>query len=188
MLIGYARVSTHEQNLDLQLDALEAAGCKAEHIFSDKISTRKASTEREGLDKAMTILREGDTLIVWRLDRFGRTLRELIDLVNGLGDKGIGFKSLNENIDTSTVGGKLIFHIFGALAEFERELIKERTNAGLQAARARGRLGGRPKALDPKKIERLRSLYNSQDVPIDELLEMFKISRGTLYKYIGEKH
>jgi DNA invertase Pin-like site-specific DNA recombinase len=189
MLIGYARVSTHEQNLDLQLDALVAAGCESEYIFTDKISTRKASSEREGLDKAMSIARAGDTIIVWRLDRFGRTLRELIDLVNGLGERGIGFKSLTENIDTTTVGGKLVFHIFAALAEFERDLIKERTNAGLQAARARGRLGGRPKAItDPKKIARLKAMYDSHEYPIEELLEMFQISRGTLYAYIRNRH
>jgi DNA invertase Pin-like site-specific DNA recombinase len=188
MLIGYARVSTNEQNLDLQLDALAAAGCKPEYTFTDKISTRKASTERGGLEKVMNTLREGDILVVWRLDRFGRTLRELIDLVNGLGDRGVGFRSLTENIDTNTVGGKLIFHIFGALAEFERDLIKERTNAGLTAARARGRRGGRPRAItDQKKLDRLYSLYDSKEVKIGELLSMFDISKATLYKYLDAR-
>lgn len=187
MLVGYARVSTHEQNLDLQLDALQAAGCSAEYTFTDKISTRKSSSEREGLEKAMNLLRDGDTLVVWRLDRLGRTLRELIDLVNSLGAKGVGFKSITESIDTTTINGKLIFHIFGSLAEFERDLIKERTTAGLQAARARGRLGGRPKTLDAKKIERLQKMYDSKQYQIGELLEMFSISRGTLYKYVGKK-
>ncbi|HEX6461675.1 MAG TPA: recombinase family protein [Candidatus Saccharimonadales bacterium] len=158
------------------------------YTFTDKISTRKDSGEREGLEKAMSLLRKGDTLVVWRLDRLGRTLRELIDLVNGLGDKGIGFKSLTESIDTTTPNGKLVFHIFGALAEFERDLIKERTTAGLAAARARGRKGGRPKAItDPKKLACLYALYDSKEVEISELLTMFDISRGTLYKYLEKR-
>src|SRR5258707_723528 len=142
MLVGYARVSTEDQTLDLQKDALTKAGCR--RIFTDVASG--ASTERKGLDQALDHLREGDTLAVWRLDRLGRSLPHLIETVTTLEGRGIGFKSLTESIDTTTSGGKLIFHIFGALAEFERNLIKERTQAGLEAARARGHLGGRPKA------------------------------------------
>jgi DNA invertase Pin-like site-specific DNA recombinase len=141
MLIGYARVSTQEQTLNLQRDALEKAGCNK--IFTDTASGAK--TERIGLEEALSYVRKGDTLIVWRLDRLGRSLPHLITTMTDLEERGIGFKSLTENIDTTTSGGKLIFHIFGALAEFERNLIRERTQAGLLAARARGRRGGRPK-------------------------------------------
>jgi DNA invertase Pin-like site-specific DNA recombinase len=143
MLIGYARVSTEDQNLDLQRDALKQAGC--EQIYTDRVSGTKA--ERKGLTEALSHLRSGDTLVVWRLDRLGRSLRHLIDTVTDLQEREIGFKSLQESIDTTTSGGKLVFHIFGALAEFEREIIRERTKAGLTAARARGKSGGRPKAL-----------------------------------------
>src|ERR671922_1848540 len=143
MLIGYARVSTHDQTLNLQQDALQKAGCNK--IFTDTASGAK--TERKGLEQALAYIRKGDTLVVWRLDRLGRSLPHLITTMTDLEERGIGFKSLTENIDTTTSGGKLIFHIFGALAEFERNLIKERTQAGLAAARTRGRNGGRPKAL-----------------------------------------
>ena len=149
MKIGYARVSTYEQNLDLQTDALEKAGC--EQVFHDQISGAK--TKRPGFDEALSYLRSGNILVVWRLDRLSRSLKHLIETVNLLEEKGIGFQSLQESIDTTTSGGKLIFHIFGALAEFERNLIRERTQAGLAAARARGRKGGRPKSLDKKKRE-----------------------------------
>src|SRR3954467_11403085 len=149
MLIGYARISTQDQNLDLQRDALTKAGC--EQIYTDRVSGTKAS--RPGLTEALSHLRSGDTLVVWRLDRLGRSLRHLIDTVTGLQERGIGFKSLQESIDPTTSGGKLVFHIFGALAEFEREIIRERTNAGLQAARARGRNGGRTKELTKKQIK-----------------------------------
>jgi len=157
MLIGYARVSTQDQTLDLQTDALARTGC--EKIFRDTTSGAKA--ERPSLQEAMGHLRAGDTLVLWRLDRLGRTLKHLIATIIDLNDKGKGFKSLQENMDTTTSGGKLIFHIFGALAEFEREVIKGCTNAGLQAARARGRLGGRQKiqTIDPKKIALARKLY-----------------------------
>ena len=147
MLVGYARVSTHEQNLSLQVDALTQAGC--EKIFEDKISGIKA--ERPGLNAALEFVRKGDTLVVWRLDRLGRSLKHLIETVADLEGRGIGLRSLQEAIDTTTAGGRLVFQIFGALAEFERNLIRERTLAGLQAARARGRKGGRPKALDETK-------------------------------------
>lgn len=190
MLISYARVSTNEQNLNLQLDAFIKAGCDPKYTYTDKISTSKPSTARGGLEQAMSQLREGDTLVVWRLDRLGRTLKELIELITDLGNRGIGFKSLTENIDTTTSGGMLIFHIFGALAQFEREIIKERTNAGLAAARARGRLGGRPKAKglnDPKKLQRLYSVYDSKEYQIKDICEMMGISRATLYKYVAER-
>src|SRR5215213_8415419 len=159
MQIGYARVSTDDQNLDLQRDALEKAGC--ERIFTDRVTGTKA--ERKGLTEALSHLRSGDTLIVWRLDRLGRSLRHLIDTVTDLQERGIGFKSLQESIDTTTSGGKLVFHIFGALAEFEREIIRERTQAGLTAARSRGKTGGRPKALTEKQVQMLRNLAANPD-------------------------
>src|SRR5205807_6761195 len=151
--------------------------------------TTGAKFERPGLQDAMNHLREGDTLVVWRLDRLGRSLKHLIATITDLNDKGIGFKSLQENMDTTTSGGKLIFHIFGALAEFEREVIRERTNAGLQAARARGRLGGRPKiqTKDPKKIALARKLYDDQDMTVQEIREQLHISKTTLYRYVGKK-
>ena len=152
MLIGYARVSTHDQTLTLQKDALLKAGVTC--IYEDIITG--STIERPGLEKALGFLRSGDTLVVWRLDRLGRSLKHLIDTIALLNSRGIGFKSLTENIDTTTSGGKLIFHIFGALAGFERDIIRERTQAGLLAARARGRLGGRPKAPtlnSPKKVQ-----------------------------------
>lgn len=138
MLIGYARVSTHEQSLSLQLDALRKAGCRK--VFDDKVSG--AGSERSGLKAALEYAREGDTLLVWRLDRLGRSLKDLIETIGDLEKRGVGFRSLQESIDTTTSGGRLIFHVFGALAEFERNLIRERTRAGLEAARARGRKGG----------------------------------------------
>ena len=182
MLIGYARVSTTDQTLDLQEDALEKAGC--ERIFTDTASGAKA--ERAGLDEAISHLREGDTLVVWRLDRLGRSLNHLIETITGLQSRKIGFKSLTESIDTTTSGGKLIFHIFGALAEFERDIIRERTQAGLTAARARGRKGGRPKALTAKTAQQLQTLYNDKTNTIDEICRTLKISRATLYRYISK--
>ena len=179
MLIGYARVSTHDQNLDLQKDALNHAGCQ--RLFTDVISGSKA--EREGLHEAIRYLREGDILVVWKLDRLGRSLKHLIEIINDLNNRGIGFKSLQENIDTTTSGGKLIFHIFGALAEFEKDIIRERTKAGLASARARGRLGGRPKKMDEKKIEMAKKLINDPNNSIEEICKMFNISRATLYRY-----
>src|SRR5712691_435706 len=158
MLIGYARVSTNEQNLDLQRDALKKAGVSAKNVFTDKITGTKE--ERPGLEQALSHLREGDTLVVWRLDRLGRSLKHLIETVSKLQQQGVAFKSITENIDTSTVTGQLVFHIFGALAEFERNLIKERTMAGLEAARARGRKGGRPKLnTSLSKVAMARKLY-----------------------------
>ena len=180
MLIGYARVSTQEQNLDLQKDALEGAGC--ERIYSDQVS---GSTERrQELDTALEMLREGDTLVVWRLDRLGRSLKRLIELIGDLEERGIGFKSLQESIDTTSSSGRLVFHVFGALAEFERNLIRERTRAGLDAARARGRKGGRPKKLDAKKQALAVKLYQEKQHSMKELCQMFGISKPTLYDYV----
>jgi DNA invertase Pin-like site-specific DNA recombinase len=184
MLIGYARVSTQDQTLDLQTDALTRAG--REKIFTDTMSG--ATSERPGLQDAMTHLRAGDTLVVWRLDRLGRTLKQLIATITDLSDHRIGFKSLQENMDTTTSGGKLIFHIFGALAEFEREVIRERTKAGLQAARARGRLGGRPTLLsfDPKTVALAKKLYADRSLPVQEICATLHIGRSTLYRYLRD--
>jgi len=180
MLIGYARVSTNDQNLDLQVDALRAAGC--EQIFTDAISGSKA--DRPGLNQALTMLREGDTLVVWQLSRLGRSLKHLIDTVQGLEDRGVGFKSLNEGLDTTTNGGKLVFHIFGALAEFERSLIQERTKAGLESARARGRVGGRPKKLDDKKVAMARRMLEDPQETIGNVADVLGVSRSTLHRYL----
>jgi DNA invertase Pin-like site-specific DNA recombinase len=179
MLIGYARVSTQEQTLNLQKDALEKAGCNK--IFTDTASGAK--TERIGLDDAFNYVRKGDTLVVWRLDRLGRSLPHLITTMTDLEERGIGFKSLTENIDTTTSGGKLIFHIFGALAEFERNLIRERTQAGLTAARARGKKGGRPKVITVQKRSIAQELYDT-DHPILDICRTLKISRASLYRAI----
>lgn len=183
MLVGYARVSTQEQTLDLQKDALEKIGCSK--IFTDVISGAKE--ERKGLDEALSYVRVGDTLVVWRLDRFGRSLKHLIETIADLNNRKIGFKSIQENIDTTTSGGKLIFHIFGALAEFERDIIREKTNAGLQAARARGRKGGRPKALTDKKAAMAQELYNNKQNSISDICKTLDISRATLYRYVKLK-
>ena len=184
MLIGYARVSTHDQTLALQQDALQQAGCSK--IFTDTASGVKA--ERKGLDEALAYVRKGDTLVVWRLDRLGRSLPHLITTMTALEGQGIGFKSLTENIDTTTSGGKLIFHIFGALAEFERNLIRERTTAGLMTARTRGRLGGRPKALTGKQLSIAQDLYEKRH-PIAEICRTLKVSKATLYRALktGER-
>src|SRR5438128_12564012 len=183
MLIGYARVSTTDQTLDLQKDALEKLGCNK--IFTDTISG--AATERKGLDAALAYVREGDSLVVWRLDRLGRSLKHLIETITNLNNKKIGFQSITENIDTTTSGGKLIFHIFGALAEFERDIIRERTKAGLQAARARGRKGGQPKALTPKQARIAQALYDDKTNAISDICKTLNISRATLYRYINVK-
>jgi len=183
MKIGYARVSTHDQNLDLQKDALEKAGC--EKIFVDEISGTVA--KRDGLEKAKEILRKDDVLIVWRLDRLGRSIRDLIDWVTRLEEEGIGFKSLQESIDTTTSSGKLVFHIFAALAEFERNLIRERTNAGLAAARARGRLGGRKKSLSARERKRAVETYQRKNHTVQQICEMMNITKPTLYAYIKEE-
>ncbi len=183
MLIGYERVSTQEQTLDLQQDALAKAGCA--RIFTDTVSGAKwTKQERAGLSEALEFIREGDTLVVWKLDRLGRSLKHLIETVTMLAEQGIGFKSLTEQIDTTTSGGKLIFHVFGALAEFERDLIRERTQAGLTAARARGRQGGRPNRLDEKKIKVLHALYADKGNTIEDILSTLNISKSTLYRHV----
>jgi DNA invertase Pin-like site-specific DNA recombinase len=186
MLIGYARVSTTEQNLDLQLDALRKAGCTDTHIFTDKITGTKQ--ERPGLNEALSHLRPGDTLIVWRLDRLARSLTHLIETVNHLASQQIAFRSVTENIDTSSATGQLIFHIFGALSEFERNLIKERTIAGLAAARARGKSGGRPKR-SPKasKVTLAKKLDAERTSSVDDICRILGISRATFYRYIKEE-
>lgn len=182
MLIGYARVSTQDQNLDAQLDALTAVGC--ERTFTDKASGAKA--ERPGLTEAMNHLRKGDTLVVWKLDRLGRSLIHLVETVQELGRRKVGFRSLQESIDTTTSGGKLIFHIFASLAEFERDIIRERTRVGLTAARARGRMGGRPKGLDAKRVEQARRLHADKENSIEDICKMMGIGRSTLYRYLSE--
>src|SRR3712207_507576 len=178
--VGYARVSTQDQTLDLQLDALKKAGCIK--IFTDTASGAKS--ERKGLHEALGYVRENDVLVVWRLDRLGRSLKDLVDIISKLDARKIGFKSLTENIDTTTSRGKLIFHIFGALAEFERNLIRKRTNAGLTAARMRGIKGGRPKSLTEKKVEMARKLYADKSNSIEEICKMLGISRMTLWRYV----
>src|SRR6187455_3040221 len=179
MLLGYARVSTHDQTLALQQDALTQAGC--ERLFTDTASGAKA--DRPGLEEALSHIRSGDTLVVWKLDRLGRSLPHLIEMIARLQERGIGFKSLTEQIDTTTSGGKLIFHVFGALAEFERDLIRERTHAGLAAARARGRRGGRPKKLATvQQVAAARALYEDRQTDIDTICATLGISRATLYR------
>lgn len=182
MKIGYARVSTPDQNLDLQQDALKQAGC--EKIIVDQITGSVA--KRPGLDKVKELMRQGDTLVVWRLDRLGRSLRDLIDWVQYLDAQKVALHSLHENIDTQTPTGKLTFHLFGALAEFERNLIQERTQAGLAAARARGRVGGRPMRLDTEKRQLAIDLYAEKKMPVDKLCEMLGITKPTLYSYVRQ--
>ncbi|MEM6846851.1 MAG: recombinase family protein [Pseudomonadota bacterium] len=180
MNIGYARVSTTDQNLDLQRDALTGAGC--ERIFEDTLSG--ATAARPGLARAKDVMRAGDTLVVWRLDRLGRSLKELIGWVAHLEAEGVALKSLGEAIDTTTPTGKLTFHLFGALAEFERNLIVERTAAGLSAARARGRMGGRPMVLDADGQALAVRLYRERSMPIAKICRTMGISKPTLYAYV----
>jgi DNA invertase Pin-like site-specific DNA recombinase len=182
MLIGYARVSTQEQNLELQINALQAAGCKK--IFTEKASG--AQRDRPELKAALEYMRanEDDTLVVWKLDRLARSLRQLIDTIEELEKKGIGFKSLTENIDTTTSGGRLVFHIFGALAEFERILIKERTMAGLKAAKAMGKKGGRPQALQAEDLRDAKALLKNKKITVKEVAKRLKVDPSTLYRYL----
>ncbi|GAI42772.1 unnamed protein product [marine sediment metagenome] len=183
MNIGYARISTHDQNLGLQEDALKDADCK--EIFRDVASGAK--TERPGLEEALAYLRENDTLVVWKLDRLGRSIQHLIQTIKSLNERKIGFKSLQENIDTTTSGGKLIFHIFSALAEFECNLIGERTKAGLKAARARGKLGGRPPLLDNRQITRMIEMYDDAKNTVAEICKIYSISRPSFYNYLKKR-
>jgi DNA invertase Pin-like site-specific DNA recombinase len=177
-MLGYARVSTSDQDFALQLDALATAGCN--RVFSEQVSG--ALDQRPELERVLDHLRKGDTLVVWRLDRLGRNLRHLIDLVGQLDARGVSFRSLMEGIDTSTPGGRLVFHIFGSLAQFERELIRERAKAGLDAARARGRKGGRPPKLTPEKIEVARAMYGSKKHTLATIAKTVGVSRSTVYR------
>jgi DNA invertase Pin-like site-specific DNA recombinase len=180
-LIGYARVSTGKQDLALQLDALDRAGC--ERTFEDTASGSLKT--RPKLDACLDHLRSGDTLVVWRLDRLGRSLRHLIETIAELEQRGIGFSSITEGIDTTTAAGRMTFHIFGALAEFERSLVRERTLAGLEAARARGRHGGRPPAVTAQKLAAAR-LMREQKHTMAEIAETLGVSRATLYRHLAQ--
>ncbi len=184
-LVGYARVSTTDQDLQLQLDALRNAGVGKKDLFTDKMSGAKQV--RPGLDACLTHLKSGDTLLVWRLDRLGRSLRRLIDLVADLRQRGVGFRSICDGaIDTTTASGELVFHIFTALAQFERRLIQERTRAGLTAARARGRMGGRPPIpADHPTIIAAKKMYQDRTMPIRDICRTLRISRPTLYRYVA---
>ncbi|MDH6254199.1 DNA invertase Pin-like site-specific DNA recombinase [Chryseobacterium sp. H1D6B] len=182
MKIGYARVSTKDQNLDLQIEALEKAGCKK--IYQEKISG--ATKNRPELDKMIEQFREGDELYVWRLDRLGRSLKNIIDLVLSLSDKGIIIKGLVDGVDTSTINGRLFLNLMASLAEYERELIRERTNAGLQSARARGRTGGRPKGYKAETISKLlllRSIYKDPTMRPEDIYKPLGLTRVTFYRY-----
>lgn len=186
MKIGYARVSTKDQNFNLQIDALKNTGC--EKIYREVVSGAKA--ERAQLNSMLENLRKGDILVVWKLDRLGRSLKHLVELVSELVKKGVGLKSINDPIDTTTAQGRLSFNIFASLAEFERDIIRERTQAGLSAARARGRVGGRPKGL-PKKAEATayaaETLYLEKKLTVEQIAEKLNISKGTLYSYLRHR-
>jgi DNA invertase Pin-like site-specific DNA recombinase len=180
MLVGYARISTIEQSFDLQIDALEKAGCKK--IFKETVSGAK--TKRKALNDALEYVRKDDTLVVWRLDRLGRSLMHLIEVVNDLHERKIGFKSLVDAIDTQTATGQFFFHVTGAFAELERNLIRERTRAGLKAARARSRSGGRPKAIDPKTFQMALEIYNSKTTTVGEMCKRLGIAKRTFYRHL----
>jgi DNA invertase Pin-like site-specific DNA recombinase len=180
MLVGYARVSTQDQDPSLQLDALKTAAC--EKIFIEKASG--AQRERPELQAALGYMRKGDTLVVWKLDRLARSIKQLIETVEGLEKQGIGFRSLTETIDTTTNGGRLVFHIFAALAEFERSIIRERTLAGLEAARARGRKGGRPPALSPKDLAAAKALLRDPEITVSEIARRLGVVPSTLYRHL----
>lgn len=180
MLVGYARVSTQDQNPALQLDALKAAGC--EKVFVEKASG--AQRERPELQAALEYLRAGDALVVWKLDRLARSVKQLIETVEGMEAKGIGFRSLTEAIDTTTAGGKLVFHIFGALAEFERTIIRERTRAGLDAAKARGRIGGRPSKLTAQDLIAAKAMLADQSFTVEDVAKRLGVSSATLYRHL----
>jgi len=180
--IGYARVSTDDQNLDLQRDALKQAGCSA---IYEETASGKSATARAELAQCLKAVRAGDTLVVWRLDRLGRSLPDLVHIVADLEAHVIGFESITEKIDTGSAAGKLIFHVFASLAEFERNLIRERTRAGLDAARARGRLGGRKPCLQAKQVREIKALLRDPTVSVTDVATRYKVSRTTIYKYAG---
>ena len=180
MNIGYARVSTNEQNTDLQIDALKSSGC--DKVFEERASG--AQRDRPELKAALEYAREGDCIVVWKLDRLARSLKQLIETVEDLEKSGIGFKSITESIDTSTSGGRLIFHIFASLAEFERSIIRERTRAGLDAAKARGKTGGRPSKLSETDIQVAKTLLKNHDITVAEVAKKMGVSFATLYRHI----
>ena len=182
MLIGYARVSTQDQTPALQIDALKAAGC--ERIFMEKASG--AQRDRPELMAALDYIRGDveDVLVVWKLDRLARSLIQLIETADLLQKRGVGLKSLTEAIDTTSAGGRLVFHMFGAMAEFERSIIRERTKAGLDAARARGRTGGRPPALSAKDISAAKALLSDPEITVNEVARRLKVSPSTLYRHL----
>jgi DNA invertase Pin-like site-specific DNA recombinase len=179
-LLGYARVSTTDQQPHLQVDALTAAGCY--RVFTETASG--AATDRPILEQVLDQLRPGDTLVVWKLDRLGRSLRHLVDTVTALAERGIGFRSLQEQVDTTTPGGKLVFHVFAALAEFERDLVRERTTAGLAAARARGRRGGRPSVMTAHKLQVARDMYASGQYTVAAIAKTIGVSRASIYRHV----
>lgn len=181
--IGYARVSTDDQNLDMQRDALTAAGCSV--IYEETASGKGAA--RPELEQCRKALRPGDILIVWRLDRLGRSLPDLVQIVAELEQNGIGFESITERIETGSAAGKLVFHVFAALAEFERNLIRERTRAGLTAARARGRVGGRKPKLDAQQVREIQRLLSDPTIPVSRIADRYKVSRTTIYKVAPNK-
>ena len=184
MIIDYARVSTIDQNPDLQIDALEKAGC--EKIFIDKASGSIA--DRPELDKLRNMLRKGDVLVIWKLDRLSRSLKHFMEWVDFLEEEGVELKSIQDSIDTSTPMGKFVFHLFGALGQLEKDIIRERTMAGVSAARARGRVGGRrPNKLNAKKIKRVKDLYAKKEMTVKEICEWAGVSRATVYK-VREDH
>ena len=178
MAFGYARVSTTQQDEALQQDALEKVG--VDRIFVDKASG--ATESRPALDELLGQLRAGDSVVVWRLDRLGRSLKHLIDVVGDLEQRGVGLRSLTESIDTSTPAGKLVFHVFGALAEFERDMIRERTQAGLAAARARGRVGGRPTVWTPEKLAAAQAMHEGGEHDVATIARILGVSRASVYR------
>lgn len=183
MIIGYARVSTNDQNPALQIDALKQFGC--DRVYEEKVSA--TSKVRPQLERLIDSLREDDKVVVWRLDRLGRSIKDLIALVELFKERNVQFVSLTENIDTSSPSGELIFHIFASVAQFERSLIIERTKSGLNAARARGRVGGRKRKMSSEDIKKAKALAASNDISISEIAEHFNVSRTTLYKYLNQK-
>ena len=180
-LLGYARVSTTDQQPHLQVDALQRAGCY--RVFTETASGVRS--DRPTLEQVLDQLRPGDTLVVWKLDRLGRSLRHLVDTVTALAERGIRFRSLQESIDTTTPGGKLVFHVFAALAEFERDLVRERTAAGLAAARARGRRSGRPSVMTAHKLQAAQQMYRSEQYTVAEIASTLGVSRASIYRYLG---
>jgi len=182
MLVGYCRVSTKDQNVDLQKDALKAAGCE---VIFDDVGISGVKATRPGLDKALACVRSGDVLVIWKLDRLGRSLRNLIELVSDLKEREVQFRSLTEGFDTTTPAGRVLFHIIGALAEMERDLIRERTSAGLTAARARGRHGGRKKNLTNGALRAAKAMMADRDTSPAEIAKTLNVSRATLYRSLA---